>query len=175
METVVINVGIPQFIGIVFTITASLIAVAWKSGARLGRVETLVESVKKSVETMQNSLSGHGDDITALKIHTRYGISHSPTVPNQKGKELLSKSGFQEQYPKLQPKLFSLMDTMNLRTLYDYEKGAMEALDKLKNSPEMDSLKDYAVNNPAEPLELIFKVASWVIRDDYNQHKTARE
>lgn len=53
------------------------------------------------------------------------------------------------------------------RTLYDYEQIAQKVLEELKDSPLMDCLKDYSVNRPAESLELIFKVASWVIRDDY--------
>ena len=63
------------------------------------------------------------------------------------------------------------MDSYNLRTLYDYEKGSERALEQLKNSPSMDKIKNHSVNNPSEPLELVFKIASWVVRDDYDKYK----
>lgn len=63
------------------------------------------------------------------------------------------------------------MDTMGLRTLYDYEKGAVDALKKLQIDPDIDPLKNHAVSNPDHPLELIYMIASWVIRDDYEEYK----
>jgi len=138
------------------------------------RVQGLMKAtdeLRQSVDNLRMSISDHGSDIKALKVHTRYGVSHSPTVPNDSGKKLLTDAGFFSQYPEIKNEIFALMDAMNLRTLYDYEHGAVEALEKLENHPAMDLLKDYAVNNPDQPLELIFKVASWVIRDEYAEYK----
>ncbi len=134
-------------------------------------ISKTVDSISIAVDTFRSSIATHGANIEALQIYTRYGVSHSPTVPNEKGKEILEKSGFKRQYPLLKPKIFTLMDTMNLRTLYDYENGAFETLAKLKNDPEMDIIKEYVVNNPSYPLDAIFKIASWIIRDDYDAYK----
>ncbi|MFZ1019626.1 MAG: hypothetical protein WAN61_01360 [Minisyncoccia bacterium] len=134
-------------------------------------ISKTVDSISVAVDNFRSSIATHGANIEALQIHTRYGVSHSPTVPNEKGQEILEKSGFSKQYPILKSKIFTLMDTMNLRTLYDYENGAFETLTTLKNDPEMDILKEYVVNNPNYPLDAIFKVASWVIRDDYDIYK----
>jgi hypothetical protein len=132
-------------------------------GASLKKIET-------SVEKMQKSMTTHDVDIRWLK-DTKYGVSESPTVPSDEGKKLLEASGFNAQYPKFKDKLFKLMDTQNPRTLYDYEVGAFETLQSIRDDPLIDPLKDYAVNHPDAPLELIFRIASWVARDDYAAYK----
>lgn len=138
------------------------------------RVKGLMETMKEVVKTIEDfrvSITTHKVNIEALQIHTKYGVNNSPTIPSQSGKELLEKSKFSQQYPNIKSKIFTLMDTMGLRTLYDYEVGAIKALEKLQNDPLIDPIKNYVVSNPNESLELIFKVASWVIRDDYNNYK----
>jgi hypothetical protein len=107
-----------------------------------------------------------------------YGVHSSPMKPSENGDRLLTGSGFYEIYPSIKDKLFERMDKMNLRTAYDYEAGASDALLSLSNDPAMDILKNYVVNNPDESLELIFGVASWVMRDDYAKYlegKSARK
>lgn len=114
-------------------------------------------------------------ELNQKPLYASYGKSNSPSVPNDKGEALLKNSKFYDQYSLIKDKLFILMDTMNLRTLYDYELGSIKALEQLEASPEFDPLKDYAVNHPEEPLELIFKVASWVIRDDYSKYRQSSQ
>lgn len=148
------------------------IGVAW--GSLKTSVKHIGEGVKKieaSVDKMKESMTSHTADITGLKVHTKYGITNSPTVPSEEGSRLLAESGFDAQYPTLKDKLFKLIDDKKPRTLYDYEIEAFEALQELKDDPLIDPLKDYAVNHPQEPLELIFKIASWVVRDDYADYK----
>ena len=139
------------------------------------RVQGLMKTTDKIrdiVDDFRVSITEHGSEIEALRIHTKYGISNSPTVPSERGNKLLEDSGFYDRvYPRLEKEIFALMDSEGLRTLYDYEKGAETALEKLQNNPAMDSLKEYAVNNPAVPLVIIFKIASWVIRDKYAEYK----
>jgi hypothetical protein len=100
-----------------------------------------------------------------------YGTASNPAVPNIKGAKLLEDSKFNEQYPKCKDKLFASMDGMRLRTLYDYEKGAVRALRRLRDDPLFDPIKEHSVNHPNEPLSVIFTVASWIIRDDYGEYK----
>jgi len=135
------------------------------------RIDDNIKEIKGDCKNIWDILSKHGEDITGLKVHTAYGMQGSPTIPSEKGKEILDKSGFDNIYPTLKKELFGLMDSWNLRTLYDYEKGAEKALQELKNNPLMDKIKEYAVNNPSEPLEVIFRIASWIIRDDYEKYK----
>lgn len=107
-------------------------------------------------------------------IFEQYGVHNSPMRPSDKGQKLLQDSGFNEVYKSLKGQIFDRMDKMELRTPYDYEAGASRALVLLSNDPCMDTLKDYAVNHPDESLELIFGVASWVIRDDYTEYLSSK-
>jgi hypothetical protein len=132
-----------------------------------------VQKIESSVEKMQRSMTTHDVDIRWLK-DTKYGVSKSPTVPSEEGKALLEVSGFNGQYPQLKDKLFKLLDEQRPRTLYDYEVGAFDALQSVKDDPLIDPLKDYAVNHPDAPLELIFRIASWVVRDDYAGYRAAK-
>lgn len=104
-------------------------------------------------------------------IFEQYGVHNSPMQPNAKGQKLLDDSGFSKTYPEIKQKIFEQMDRMNLRTPYDYEAGASKALILLSNDPSIDNVKNYVVNNPQEKLELIYGIASWVIRDDYTEYK----
>lgn len=107
-------------------------------------------------------------------LFDKYGVHNSPMQPSEQGRKLLKESGFNDVYPILRDRVFELMDAMKLRTAYDYEAGASDALLSLSNDVSMDPLKDYAVNNPDENLELIFGVASWVIRDDYAAYRKSK-
>lgn len=109
--------------------------------------------------------------LRANPIYSAYGENHSPIVPDTKGNRLLRDSHFNEQYPKLKNELFEVMDKMELRTLYDYERGAKRALRQLQDDPLFDPIKDYSVNHPDVSLSVIFTVAAWMIRDDYAEHK----
>ena len=142
-----------------------------RTDERVQNIMKATDELKQALDDFRLSLNSHGLDIKALQVHTKYGISNSPTVPGPQGNQLLTEAGFYTQYPKFKEKLFALMDTMNLRTLYDSEVGAFDALKKLQNDPAMDPLKDYAVNHPDESLDLIFKVASWLIRDEYAKER----
>lgn len=104
-------------------------------------------------------------------IFDKYGTHNSPMQPSADGRRLLKESGFNAMYKSMRPQIFKKMDRMKPRTPYDYEAAASKALTLLADDPCMDRLKDYAVNHPDEPLELIFGVASWVIRDDYEAYR----
>jgi hypothetical protein len=126
-----------------------------------------VSELKSNVQDIQKTLTQHESDISALKAHAQYGVAHSPTIPNERGEKLLKDSGFYLIYPVLKPKIFRWMEAWHLPTLYNYEKNAIAALFALRDDPLVDCLKEYAVNHPDESLDLIFHVASWVIRDDF--------
>lgn len=101
----------------------------------------------------------------------KYGVENSPMRPNDEGQRLLKESGFNELYPKVKENLFTELDGMKTRTLYDAEENAKTALNKLSRDPLFDDVKHYAVNHHHEPLELIFTVGAWIIRDDYGKEK----
>jgi hypothetical protein len=137
----------------------------------------IVEMTEFKVETktefkeMRGVLKEQGELLaahaTTLSSHTMYQIRNSPTTPSEKGKELLKDSGFDEIYPAIRQRIFKHMESLRLRTLYDYEKEAELAIGSFRNDPIMDRVKDYVVNHEDESLTLIFQIASWMVRDDY--------
>lgn len=129
-------------------------------------MEKNIIEIKTDVKKIFDSLGGHDREIVGLKVKV-YGSPGSPMQPNEKGIKLLTDSGFNEIYPKIKDEVFSILDKEKTRTLYDAEKNTIVALEKLSVDPAFDKIKNYAVNNIDEPLELIFTIASWIIRDDY--------
>ncbi|MEK7552712.1 MAG: hypothetical protein AAB505_01230 [Patescibacteria group bacterium] len=166
----------------VVVLGAIFLWILWKyflSGIKkdVGEIKTEIGDLHNASKEIQMHLEKDSDGdwrpqhSLAQKPVYCYGITQSPTVSNDAGKKLLTDSKFIEQYPIFKQELFALMDVMSLRTPYDYELGSIKALEQLKTQPVIDPLKNYAVNHPNEPLDLIFKVASWVIRDDYDSYR----
>jgi len=160
---VIVTIGIPAIMGACVCIGKKL--------QILDTVQKDVTETKNDCGNIWNKINGHGEDICSLKISI-YGKPGSPMIVNEPGKKLLEDCGFYKIYPELQKKIFKLMDTWELRTLYDYEKEAKTALKELENNPLIDPLKEYVVSHPTKvSLDLIFTVASWVVRDDYDKYK----
>ncbi len=142
-----------------------------RTDERVNNLTLAVSELKSNIKALNGQMMVFRHDIVGLKVHTKTGAKKIPTVPNESGMKLLEVSGFNKIYPQLKPDIFALMDAKSPRTLYDYEETAQKALEKLKDNPLMDCLKNHSVNHPDEPLDLIFKVASWVIRDDYARER----
>jgi len=121
----------------------------------------------RMLATHTEILREHGEDIAALKMYVGYNVRHSPNIPSEKGRKLLKESGFDDIYPRVREKIFTLIEKKNPKTLYDYEKEAERALRSLRDDPIIYRLKDYVVEHEDQPLVLIFEIASWVVRDDY--------
>ena len=170
---IIMAIGIPSIIGSCIYIGRKL-QILDDLQKSINNLRKDISEIRNEIRKVWEKISDHGEDIQGLKTHTNYGYSNSPTVPNEKGKKLLEKTGFYKIYPELKDEIFGLMDSQNLRTLYDYEKGSEKVLQQLRNNPAIDPLKNYAVNHPDESLELIFKVASWVVRDDYEKYKSSK-
>jgi len=174
IQTIQLNIELWQFFLGIATFIFGL-GVAWAK-LHLGiksldkDVINLKDSFKYSSNKLTNallSIKTNEKDIESLKIHTKYGKSNSPTVPNIKGQNLLKKSGFLKIYPDLKDKIFNTIKKNSPRTLYDVEQEAFLALYEFLKNPKLDPVKDYLVENPNLSLKTIFTIASWMIRDQY--------
>ena len=153
-------------IALAAAIFLSLLAIVWKGKKEIhDTITEALKEIKKEVKELGDKFFSHDKEIHVLQ--KQYGEAHSPMRPNEKGSALLEQSGFNEIYPEIRQRLFEIMDKEGTPTLYDAEKNAREALEDLRRDPVINPLKNHAVNNPDESLELIFSVAAWVIRDDY--------
>lgn len=167
---IILSIGIPSIILALIYIGRKLQSLD-DMGGNISDLKIEIAEIKVDCKNIWQIISRHGEDICSLKTKI-YGSPGSPMKPNENGKKLLEDSGFYKIYPELKDELFALMDSYQPRTLYDYEKIAEKVLSKFQNNPLMDPLKEYVVNNQNESLELIFRVAAWVIRDDYAEYKS---
>ena len=135
--------------------------------AELKEIGSVLNRARRTSRGTHNNAFITYGSYRGIKANTMYQVRNSPTAPSEKGKKLLKDSGFDEIYPIIRQKIFKRMESKRLRTLYDYEKEAEFAIGSFRNEPIMDRVKDYVVNHEDEPLTLIFKIASWVVRDDY--------
>jgi len=162
------------FIIFIFVLVGGLMAVVWRGKKEIfDSIENALKPFKQSIESsivdLGERISTHDKDIGRLE--GKYGKPGSPMNPSPEGERLLEESGFKKMYPVNKNRIFDIMDKKGTRTLYDAEENARLALEELKSDTIIDPIKDYAVNHPKEPLDLIFTVASWVIRDDYWKNK----
>lgn len=152
-----INIGVPQFIGIIFTVTFSLMAVAWKTGARLGRVEALVEQVKDGFDKLKANIDN---------IRYKGFESHSPVQLTPKGEDLLNKSGLKE-YIDAHESEFSKFceDNFKMETSYDIQEAVFTYFDHLKFDLEMEKkLKEYVFNDGGT-MEVARRIGAIYFRD----------
>lgn len=189
-ETIQINIGfIEGIIGIIAVIVS--VGFAWgklntkvedlkeyfvdaKDGInkRIDKVDGRMEKLEIKIEKIETKLGDHGESIASINAtFGAFGIHGSPMKPSEEGEKILKESGFYELYPDIKNKVFDILDKMQTRTLYDIEINSRIVLKDLIGNPLFDNMKNYVVNNPERPLELIFGIASWVIRDDYAKER----
>jgi len=170
VNAIVVVLGLPTILGASIYIGRKL--------QTLDHLEAGTKKIEKDLENIQNNLKdlscGHVENktsISALQVFTGYGVANSPVQPNEKGRQVLKDSGFNQVFEALKSEIFTKLDERKLRTLYDIEKESFNVLREFSNDPRIDLLKDYAVNHPEEPLDLIFLVGSWIVRDAYTQYQ----
>lgn len=151
-----------------------------RTDQRVKGIEVSINELKATIKELSNSNGVHETNIAVINTRlNQFGVSNSPMTPNDEGRDLLKKSGFLKQYPLMKDRIFAYLKANNARTLYDYEKYARSALESIQDDPIMDPVKNFVVYNPTDySLELIFGIASWIIRDDYVHHigeKVARD
>lgn len=144
-----------------------------RTDQRVQSIEKSIEELKGIIQSLSGSVGSHETHIAVMKSQLKiYGIANSPMVPTDKGNKLLEESKFNQQYPLIRDRVFAYLEAKNTRTLYDFEIVAKQALENFQSDPAIDPIKDFVVNHPTDySLDLIFNVASWVIRDDYAREK----
>lgn len=159
MDEILIRINWIYFLGII----TSLIGIAWYTGGRFSKIETLIESIKERLSGLEDRFN--------KKIEAELGRVHSPIRPNEKGKEILKIVKWDEIYIDLKKDIFSNIDLIEPTNLYDVEKVVRDVIWEMRNLDEMKAFKIYAVNNPEFPLKILTTLASWLVRDDYAKEK----
>lgn len=168
MTELVIKIDWIYFFGIIGVI----ITIAWAFSGRISKIENTISWIRNAIKDIKCRLDNHDAEIGNMKINIcKYGKSDSPMKPNNEGDKLLKNSGFYANYDKIKKLVFPVLDSYKTRTLYDAEKNTLAVFDEFKDNPIFDDMKNYSVNHPDKPLELIFTIASWIIRDDYAKER----
>lgn len=173
VETLLISVGVPQFIGIIFTVTFSLMAVAWKVGGRLSRVETLVESIRHELDDWKDSVDQTIEDLELDFDNFKSGSfeNGSPIQLTAKGERILTESGFKNYIDSHRDTLLNYCQTnFKMDTAYDIQEVIFEYFRKLELEPDFEKkLKEYVFNEGIS-MELARRIGAIYFRDICLKH-----
>lgn len=173
MDTLLINIGAAEFLGVIFTITASLIGVAWRVGGRIGRIETLVASINTNFDEMKNGFEKTVDNIKVDVDNLKYEAfkNNSPVQLTTKGKGLLEKSGFKKYIDEQKDQLLEFCkNNFKLDTAYDIQEAVFDYFDRLEIAPDYErEIKEYAYKDGAS-MEIIRRVGGIYFRDICLEH-----
>lgn len=133
-------------------------------------MKTNMVVIKDALCEVQSHITGKdGKDWLHKLTISSYGVSNSPMIPNELGRKLLHDIGFNSIYEEVKKRVFPLLDSRNTRTLYDAERNSFAVLNEISSDPIFDDVKSQIVSKPNEvpDLDVIFGIASWLLRDDY--------
>lgn len=166
---VLIGIGIPSLIG------ASIYI-----GRKLQILDEIEKDIEQDIKPPLKEVERRVAILWAERLFIKKGLNqlgqaNSPLVPNEKGWQVLEKSGWNVVYPQLKQKIFAEMDKQPPNNLYDVERAAQKVLMlDLRDIDEIIPLKNYAVNHPDMPLDVVLGVASWIVRDDYAKERNIK-
>ena len=130
MENLVIQIGWPQFIGVIVTISGSLILIAWKSGGRFTGIETSITWIKESITKLEGRMDNAFGSASPIKLLPR-------------GIEILEKSGLKEYIDKNRDDLISRCGfKKDLTNQYDIQENAFRCFDELDFGEFESKLKE---------------------------------
>lgn len=174
-QTLQFTMDLWQFF-IAILVFVGTIGIAW--GTLKTKVQNLEKDSKDLKENLQRMESKIENGFTEVRSNIlnvlqakTLGNATSPYKPSEEGEKLLKESGWNEIYPQIKKEIFQIMESIQPKTLYDVEKSAFYALDKIKDQRVFDPIKNYTVHNPKYSFDAALLVGSWIIREEYqNTH-----
>lgn len=144
MENLIIQIGWPQFIGIVVTVSGSLILIAWQGSKRFSHIETDIDWLKDGVKDLKNTA-----DNKNLKA---FGQA-SPIKLLPMGEELLKESGLKEFIDKEKDGLLKICEKGKIfNNAYDIQETVFDFFDTYKFPEKLENqIKNTAFEHGASP------------------------
>lgn len=151
-----INIGWEYFLGII----AALIGIAWYTGSRFAKLETVAEWLKEKLGELKVDLDN---------AKTKAFQQNSPIQLTEKGIALLGDSGMKAYVDEKSSYLLEICksekQTKNLKTAYDIQAFVFDMFDKLVFSEEVDKkFKEFAYKQGVS-IELIRRIGAIYFRD----------
>jgi hypothetical protein len=164
---------VPQIVTIVISIVLSAAAgffsAVYKSGKYIQIIEDLKERVAKNEEELKNQNKLLIE--CSIKIEERtssassfYTKRKSPVSLNDKGEELLKKSGADKFVLQNEQELIQKIKEQNPKTAFDVQEISKKVVESLANDERFNTFKDFVYKEGIN-LEPIFTVMSIYLRD----------
>lgn len=158
MEGLVIQIDWVFFLGII----GALVGIAWYSGSRFSKIETNVEWLKKSTETIEKGLDSLRVDFENKRVNLY--ASHSPVQLTKDGQALLHESGLKE-YIDSQQELIERCKSARCDNSYEVQQYTFELFDSLEFEKSFDTtLKQFAFDRGLS-IEILRRVGGIYFRD----------
>ncbi len=153
MTDLIINIGIFQTIGIIATICASLVSLAWAASARFTKTEILLLGLDNRLTTIEGKFSG------AFK-------SKSPISLQPKGQEMLIKSGLKSYIDNNKDSLLRRCHEINsLKTAYDVQEATFACFDKINFDLHLETQIKNVAFSEGFTVEVLRRVGGIYFRD----------
>jgi len=154
----VIKIDIIYFFGIM----ASLIAIAWYGGNRLGAIEASIGWIKEEFQKVWDTLTG--------REAQRMGAEGkgSPVNPTEIGWKYLRESGLDKLVDKEKREwlLNNLKNSLPKNyTEYDVQEVAKRVMYSLRDDPIMVEVKKYALSSGLDA-DMILRLGAYLLRDN---------
>ena len=158
MTELIIKIDIIPAISIIFTISASLVSIAWFASGKFSKIETFMEGLNTRLTNMEGKTAGAF-------------VTKSPIALTDKGGKLLAESGLKEYIDDNKDSLLTSCGVLSLNNAYDIQNAVFNTFDKITFDIEMDKkLKEYAFSQGVG-IDIIRRVGAIYFRDICLEHK----
>lgn len=156
-------------ISIVLSAAAGFFSAVYKSGKYIQIIEDLKERVDKIEEEMKNQNKLLIECSVKIEERTNsasstYTKRKSPVSLNDKGEELLKKSGADKFVLQNKQELIQKIKEQNPKTAFDVQEISKKVVESLANDERFNTFKDFVYKEGIN-LEPIFTVMSIYLRD----------
>ena len=136
MSEIIIKIDWPYFLGIIGTVTTSLVVIAWQSGSRFSKIETAIDWLKDAIKDIK--VDNNNKIINAFK-------NASPVNLTERGKQLLTESGLKKYINDNIQNLMEQCQTKEKTNSYETQEFIFNLFDDLILTADIDKkMKDYA-------------------------------
>lgn len=149
----VIKIDVVYFLGIM----GSLIVITWYASNKVSYIETSLEWVKEQIDDVSNQIFTLWEE--------RVTKAHSPIQLNQKGKEILEKSGIKDFVDNALPQFLDEIKEKKPQNAYQVQVFSREVIFRAKLNPEILNKLQVGAFSVGADLDTLLIVGAIYLRD----------